>query len=78
MKNSVGMVVVVLLVVMLAVGCSNPGIALDKKTSIRIGVVQIVDHSALNSARQGFMDVLAEQAPGKTVVYDLQNAQGDQ
>ena len=78
MRKIFSNVVVVLLVVLVAVGCSSsPVVNIKDKTSIRIGVVQIVEHPALNSARQGFMDVLAEQVVGKTIVYDQQNAQGD-
>ncbi|MDI3280625.1 MAG: ABC transporter substrate-binding protein, partial [Bacillota bacterium] len=43
------------------------------------GVMQIVEHPALDAARQGFIDALAEKGyvAGKNVTYDLQNAQGD-
>jgi putative ABC transport system substrate-binding protein len=45
---------------------------------IKIGVTQIVEHPALDAARQGFMDELADQGYGDgRVIYDLQNAQGD-
>lgn len=45
---------------------------------IKIGVTQIVEHPALDAARQGFMDELADQGYGDgKVIYDLQNAQGD-
>lgn len=41
-----------------------------------IGITQIVTHEALDSARQGFKDALADA--GLEVTYDEQNAQGDQ
>lgn len=46
---------------------------------IKIGISQIVDHPALNAARQGIIDVLTEAGyvEGKDVVYVLGNAQGD-
>lgn len=46
---------------------------------IQVGITQIVEHPALDAARQGFMDRLAElgYAEGTDVVYDIQSAQGD-
>lgn len=46
---------------------------------IRIGVTQIVEHPALDAARKGFVDGLAEAGyvEGKNVEFDFQNAQGD-
>ncbi|HZK40380.1 MAG TPA: ABC transporter substrate-binding protein [Atribacterota bacterium] len=44
-----------------------------------IGVTQIVEHPALDAARDGFIAALEEAGfkEGVDVVYDLQNAQGD-
>ena len=44
-----------------------------------IGVTQIVEHPALDAARDGFIETLEEAGfkEGVDVVYDLQNAQGD-
>ena len=44
-----------------------------------IGVTQIVEHPALDAARDGFIEALEEAGykEGVDVVYDLQNAQGD-
>lgn len=46
---------------------------------LRVGVTQIVEHPALDAARQGFIDRLAELGyeEGTDVVYDIQSAQGD-
>lgn len=46
---------------------------------VRIGVTQIVEHPALDAARQGFVDGLAKAGyvEGKNVEFDFQNAQGD-
>src|SRR5690606_40000978 len=48
--------------------------------TLRIGVTQIVEHPALDAARQGFIDRMAELGfvPGVNVIYDIQSAQGDQ
>lgn len=45
-----------------------------------IGIVQYVEHVALDSARQGFIDALADNGyvDGKNIKIDLQNAQADQ
>ncbi|MCK5766994.1 MAG: ABC transporter substrate-binding protein, partial [Candidatus Atribacteria bacterium] len=44
-----------------------------------IGVTQIVEHPALDAARDGFIEALEEAGfkEGVDVVYDLQSAQGD-
>jgi len=46
---------------------------------LRVGVTQIVEHPALDEARQGFIDRLAELGyeEGTDVVYDIQSAQND-
>ena len=48
-------------------------------TKVRIAITQIVEHPALDEARRGFIEVLAENGyvAGENVVYDIQNAQGD-
>jgi putative ABC transport system substrate-binding protein len=50
----------------------------DKKM-VRIGVVKIVSHEALNSDEKGFEEAMAGSGfkEGVNVVYDRQNAQGD-
>lgn len=46
---------------------------------LRIGIIQIVEHPALDSARQGFIDALHDLGyqEGEQVHYNIQNAQGD-
>lgn len=54
------------------------GLAFAADAPIRIGITQIVEHPALDMARKGFIDELAEQGYAvDKVIYDLQNAQGD-
>ncbi len=45
-----------------------------------VGIVQIVEHPALDAARQGFLDSLKELGyeDGKNIAFDYQNAQGSQ
>jgi putative ABC transport system substrate-binding protein len=47
---------------------------------VTIGIVQIVEHAALDAARDGFIQALADNGfiEGENVTYDIQNAQGDQ
>ena len=46
---------------------------------LKIGITQIVEHPALDAAREGFIQALEEAGytAGKEVIYDMQNAQGD-
>ena len=47
--------------------------------TIKIGVLQVDTHDALDSAREGFKSVVDEWAKknGKKITYSLQNANGD-
>lgn len=47
--------------------------------SYKVGIVQLVQHDALDAATQGFQDKLTEliEADGGTVEFDLENAGGD-
>ena len=60
----------VLLLTLLLVGCSN-----SKKT-INVGVIQYMQHEALDNATQGFIDALKEEY-GDGVYVDVKNASGD-
>lgn len=48
--------------------------------SVEIGITQIVSHTSLDAAREGFKAALADNGyvEGENVTYDEQNAQGDQ
>lgn len=73
---------------MTAVGCgsANTGDTADTTTAAdnaaaegktyNIGIVQLVQHEALDAATQGFMDTLTEKL-GDNVKFDLQNANGE-
>lgn len=47
--------------------------------SYQVGIVQLVQHDALDAATQGFQDKLTEliEADGGSVTFDLKNASGD-
>ncbi|KXS43328.1 MAG: putative ABC transport system substrate-binding protein [Candidatus Frackibacter sp. T328-2] len=68
----------VLTLILTVVGCSQKA-SNNADGKLKIGVVQIVEHPALDAARKGFVDYLNENGykEGKDVVYDYQNAQGD-
>jgi putative tryptophan/tyrosine transport system substrate-binding protein len=50
------------------------------KKEIKVGIVQIVEHPALDAARQGFLETLKENGyeEGKNLKVEYQSAQGDQ
>lgn len=47
--------------------------------TLKVGIVQIVEHPALDSAREGFIDLLTERGyvEAENITYQIQNAQGD-
>ena len=47
---------------------------------IKIGILQLVEHDALDSSYRGFVDGLKEAGyeDGKNIIIDYQNAQGEQ
>jgi len=63
---------------LLAVSCK--GKDAQSKKVIKIGVVQLVEHVALDAAYKGFVDGLKEAGyeDGKNIKIDYQNAQGEQ
>ena len=56
--------------------CLTPAFAESDKV-YHIGIIQLVQHSALDQASQGFMDKLTELLGEGNVEFDYQNAQGD-
>jgi len=60
----------------LAISCGGSSESSVKK----IGVVQLVEHAALDASYQGFLDGLKEAGyeDGKNIKIDFQNAQGEQ
>ncbi|NLM42573.1 MAG: ABC transporter substrate-binding protein [Clostridiales bacterium] len=86
-KSSI-LFVVLLLIFSLLVGCSSQTVTGKDQNSesttqsnkpVEIGITQIVEHPALDSARQGFIDALASKGlnDGENIKIDFQNAQGD-
>ncbi len=75
MKKIIGIAAALAAVLCLA-ACSKS--SADKK--IKIGIIQLVEHPALDKAYQGFVDGLKEAGyvDGENVTIDYQNAQGEQ
>lgn len=59
----------------LVLGLSTLSVAAEKE--IKIGITQIVEHPALDAARNGIERALKEKAPDKKIKIEFQSAQGD-
>lgn len=62
------------------VGCGGEKKEAAKKAKVNVGIVQLVEHAALDAANKGFVDGMAAKGfkEGQNVTYDRQNAQADQ
>ncbi len=60
--------------------CSDDGGADAAPDEVRIGIVNLVSHPALDAAQDGFIEGLAEAGyvEGENLTLDMQNANGDQ
>jgi|BioPla2DNA2_1021312.scaffolds.fasta_scaffold83211_1 putative ABC transport system substrate-binding protein len=67
-------VLLVIAVFFVLTGCTN------KKNNPEVGIIQYMEHVALDSARDGFITALKDNGyvEGKNITFDIQNAQGDQ
>lgn len=82
MKRIVFLVLAALLILG-AAGCGSKEQASQQQQTnqkVELGVIQIVEHPALDAARKGFIDVFAENGykDGEKLALDYQNAQGQQ
>ncbi len=83
MKKILASLMVLLMVAALS-GCAAkpeaPKAEAPKTDKVNIGIIQIAEHPALDSARKGFLDALADKGyvQGQNLVVDYQNAQGEQ
>ena len=64
----------------LMAGCGGEKKEAAKKDKVNVGIVQLVEHAALDAANKGFVDGLAAKGykEGENIAYDRQNAQADQ
>jgi putative ABC transport system substrate-binding protein len=63
---------------MAMVGCATNQTAENEKKTI--GIIQYVEHNALDAAREGFIKALSDNGyvDGENIILDIQNAQADQ
>ena len=76
-KRLIGAVLATVSCICVAVSATSCGKAAD---TITIGVLQVATHTALDNARDGFVETLEKWAKdnNKKIEFDLQNANGDQ
>lgn len=71
-----------LLVMLSLFSCKNENNSSNMQTAnkIKIGVLQLIEHDALDASYRGFVDGLKEAGyeDGKNIIIDYQNAQGEQ
>lgn len=80
-KKKISLILISLLTVSNLLGCekTKDSASVNEETKIRIGINQLVQHPALDSAREGFIEGLKEKGyeDNKNISIDYQNAQGD-
>jgi len=67
-------------IIILGVGCTSGAKTGSTESKPTVGIIQYIDHVALDAAREGFVTALADNGyvDGKNITIDVQNAQGDQ
>ena len=80
MKRTLALLMASALMLSLA-GCSQTGgsSSSGEAETLRVGIIQPMEHESLDAAREGFVQALADHGyiDGDTIVLDYQNAQGD-
>lgn len=63
-----------------ACGEKTPSSKSEERKTVKLGILQLLEHPALDSAREGFVKALADAGytEGENLEIDLQNAQNDQ
>lgn len=74
--RKIAIFILAITLILVMAGCSGQG-GSDTKS---IGIIQYVEHVALDAARDGFIDALADNGyvDGENITIDIQNAQADQ
>ena len=74
MKKTILTVVSVVLLALVSTACSQ------RSKNPKIGIIQLVEHPALDASYKGFVDGLKEAGyvDGQNIDIDYENAQGDQ
>lgn len=80
MTKTIMILVLSVALVALGTGCSSGEKATTTDEPIKIGILQYVEHNALDAAREGFVAALADSGyvDGENIIIDVQNAQADQ
>ena len=82
MKKSAKAAAVLAMLAMLVgvAGCGGDTKQAGKDKTCNVGILQLVEHPALDAANKGFVDGLKSKGfeEGKNIKFDRQNAQGDQ
>ncbi len=86
-KKIVSLLMVGAMSVMALAGCGSSGSDSSSSTSdsssdsadatYTVGIIQTVQHEALDAATEGFQDALKEELGADAVTFDVQNAAGD-
>lgn len=77
MKKWTKLTALMLTAAMVMTGCGGSDDAASGEAKYTVGIVQQMEHAALDAATQGFQDKLKELL-GDDVAFDYQNAQGEQ
>lgn len=80
LKKTTALFMVCMMVMSLMAGCGESGDETDaqKEKTYNIGIVQQLEHPALDAASQGFIDACNELFGEENVKIDLQNGQNEQ
>ena len=77
MKKMMKLTALMLTAAMAMTGCGGGSDSASSDATYKVGIVQQMEHAALDAATQGFQDKLTELL-GDDVAFDYQNAQGEQ
>ncbi|KLU63855.1 ABC transporter substrate binding protein [Desulfosporosinus acididurans] len=84
MKRFMALLIIFSLLTAVLTGCGSTaattGSNSTSEKTVKVGIIQIVEHPALDAARKGFLETLAANGytEGKNLTVDYKNAQGDQ
>ncbi|WP_170932717.1 ABC transporter substrate-binding protein [Desulfosporosinus sp. FKB] len=83
MKRFMALLSIISLLTVVLAGCGSTAATTasnSNEKTVKVGIIQIVEHPALDAARKGFLETLAANGytEGKNLTVDYKNAQGDQ
>jgi len=75
-RKGLAFILLIAALAILVIGCGGT----PTEETVQLGIIQLVEHPSLDAARQGFLDILAENGykEGENLEVDFQNAQNDQ